>query len=299
MSRNNNKNKEWNSKRVEDSSVGPNKFLEVMEFVDYERTFPQFKLFRKEVTCLYKGKERRKDAVFSVMFREDINELRNLVVQESGKGVIRWPEFVTCADIPKLESRGRKDYESINDEVFNHIEPGDKVIADFYIKKSGIKYIEAARVLPVGDNRAKKGIPLIDRKDLIESDKSGKTILHRSVIQRLDKYTEVILAAGAKPDASDNKGMTPLHYAAKKNDNKNVEKLNIAGANLDARDQKGRTPLSVAIRNGNIEVAKHLINLGASTELDEESEEDVKDIINKISSANKIKNMVNLLSEIE
>ena len=76
---------------------------------------------------------------------------------------------------------------------------------------------------------------------------------------------QVLLEAGANPNARDQWGQTPLHRAAAHLTASLllIEPLLAAGADLDARDKKGRTPLHLAAANEYTSAVDALIDAGA------------------------------------
>ena len=61
------------------------------------------------------------------------------------------------------------------------------------------------------------------------------------------RCAELLLAAGANPDAGDRFCMTPLMYAVQTEWFDMVELMISAGATVDLQDSRGRTPLSLAV----------------------------------------------------
>ena len=61
------------------------------------------------------------------------------------------------------------------------------------------------------------------------------------------RCAELLLAAGANPDAGDRWCMTPLMYAVQTEWFDMVELMLSAGATVDLQDSRGRTPLTLAV----------------------------------------------------
>jgi cytohesin len=74
---------------------------------------------------------------------------------------------------------------------------------------------------------------------------------------------DVLLEAGADPNAQDNDGETPLSWTAGYNLSNAARSLLRRGADPNAAEKNGYTPLHNAAGNGALEVAKLLIDAGA------------------------------------
>ena len=80
-------------------------------------------------------------------------------------------------------------------------------------------------------------------------DNEGLTPLHRGAVNSNPVVTAHLLAAGADPNALDNEGYTPLHHSAAGGANGRViARLLAAGADPLAESNDGRTPLHSALR---------------------------------------------------
>jgi len=90
----------------------------------------------------------------------------------------------------------------------------------------------------------------------------GETALHAAVGLRQAELVELLLSAGADPNAPDAAGRTPLHVAAM-TDAKFVRRLLEAGANANAADENGETPLHVAARRADAQSMSALLEAGA------------------------------------
>ena len=75
---------------------------------------------------------------------------------------------------------------------------------------------------------------------------SDRTPLHEALMHTLIEMTELLVEAGADPNARDRSGQTPLHYAAAWGSPRAVSLLLEHGADPSAADNIGRTPLDSA-----------------------------------------------------
>lgn len=95
-------------------------------------------------------------------------------------------------------------------------------------------------------------------------DARGRSLLHLAAEGKGSAMTELLLAAGADPDARDSRGYTPLHTAAEQDAAEVVRLLAKAGADLSARTpDRLLTPLHVAAWLGNTEAVRALLAAGA------------------------------------
>lgn len=82
--------------------------------------------------------------------------------------------------------------------------------------------------------------------------------LHAALAGKGDlQVIEIMLEAGARPDARASGGVTPLHLAASRGDLEAITLLVEAGARPEAMED-GRTPADLARERGHPEVAEHL-----------------------------------------
>ena len=80
-------------------------------------------------------------------------------------------------------------------------------------------------------------------------DNEGLTPLHRGAVNSNPVVTAHLLAAGADPNALDNEGYTPLHHSAAGGaSGRVIARLLAAGADPLAESNDGRTPLHSALR---------------------------------------------------
>ncbi len=89
----------------------------------------------------------------------------------------------------------------------------------------------------------------------------GERIAHACV--RRPDLLQIVLDAGADPEATDERGRTPLHWAARLGMVDSARLLLARGADPDARDHRGRTPLHDACAAGEGGIIDLLIATGA------------------------------------
>ncbi len=78
-------------------------------------------------------------------------------------------------------------------------------------------------------------------------DEYGRTPLHYAALNAQSEEVEILLAAGADPNAQDDDGWTPLHCAAQAVSPECTTALLQAGANPSVEDMHGNTPLWRAV----------------------------------------------------
>jgi len=98
-------------------------------------------------------------------------------------------------------------------------------------------------------------------------DRYGETPLHTAA--KLEWYDNVrsLLKGGASPDIQTCHGDTPLHYAAESNTPGLIDLLLKAGADANAVNRSGETPLYIAAKLGWHDNVMSLLNGGASPDI--------------------------------
>lgn len=99
----------------------------------------------------------------------------------------------------------------------------------------------------------------------------GATALHWAVYWDDAGAIDVLIAAGAKVNATNEFGATPLWIASTEGRARTIERLLKAGADVGAALQTGETPLMTASRVGNVESVKLLLASGADVNARERS----------------------------
>jgi ankyrin repeat protein len=81
-------------------------------------------------------------------------------------------------------------------------------------------------------------------------DKYGFNCLHEAVLNQADPVIlDILISAGADPDAQDIFGVTPLLMGVKRNDVRSVDVLLTYGANINIQDVDGWTPVLLSVAN--------------------------------------------------
>jgi ankyrin repeat protein len=106
---------------------------------------------------------------------------------------------------------------------------------------------------------------LIAKKaDVNAPDADNSTALHWAAYRDNVELADVLLKAGAKPNAANDLGVTPLWPASENGSAAMVKRLLEAGANPNLALLSGETPLMVAARSGYPDVVELLLNKGAN-----------------------------------
>ncbi|KAK3302952.1 ankyrin repeat-containing domain protein [Chaetomium strumarium] len=100
-----------------------------------------------------------------------------------------------------------------------------------------------------------------------EGDRCQMTALHHAARMDFGKGMRLLLKAGSNPNALDKERFTPLHHlvSGRSNNPILVNDLMNAKAVLEPRDTTGRTPLMLAIQLKKLDLARALLDAGAST----------------------------------
>lgn len=99
----------------------------------------------------------------------------------------------------------------------------------------------------------------------VEWEITGRRALHQAAEHGHLETTRLLLAKGAEYDPVDSNGATPLWLAAGKGNADLVRELLKAGAKVDVTPNDDiRQPIHQAARNGHVEVARILLDAGAS-----------------------------------
>jgi len=117
------------------------------------------------------------------------------------------------------------------------------------------------------------GKPQLYRSKIFHWIYAGDTALHLAAAGYRVEIIQVLLKAGADPNASANhRGSSPLHYAADgyvngpawdaKRQVKAIQALIGVGANVNLQDKNGATPLHRAVRTRCAEAVQYLLKAG-------------------------------------
>jgi len=218
-----------------------------------------YKMYRDTMYVMHVDSE---SIYFLCMFTSDIRDLSACV----DDGAVYY-ERLAHSDVHFLTARNTGGLVAIKDEMLTDLQERDQAIVDYYVRltEDG-ESLEAARVLKLGDERGKEGIPFISSEKLNQRDGTGKTVLHRAALSGNNRSVEILVAAGAEVNAVDEDEKTPIHFAASRGHEAVARTLVLCDADFTAKDGvSGGTPLHIAAMFGNTGVCKLLVEAGAST----------------------------------
>jgi cytohesin len=109
-------------------------------------------------------------------------------------------------------------------------------------------------------NRLEAAALLLRYRALAECNRAAHMPIHEAVHAGIAEFVEVLLAAGASPNARDSDGRTPLHVAAESCRIDMARLLLERGADPNAQDEDGDTPLHRAACPGIVQL---LLDAGA------------------------------------
>jgi ankyrin len=90
------------------------------------------------------------------------------------------------------------------------------------------------------------------------------TALHWAVRQNDFETAQMLVRAGAKPDAATRYGVTPVYFAAENGNASMIDLLLQAGVDPNSANPGGETALMTASRTGNLDAVRLLLDRGAS-----------------------------------
>ena len=130
------------------------------------------------------------------------------------------------------------------------------------------------RLVEAVKEQRKEAVPslLAQRVDVNATQGDGATALHWAVYWDEPETAEVLIRAGADPNAANDYEVTPLWLACANASGVMVERLLAAGADARATLTHGETALMACARTGSAEAVKALLNRGAEVNAREASE---------------------------
>ncbi|CAM9406424.1 unnamed protein product [Ectocarpus fasciculatus] len=105
---------------------------------------------------------------------------------------------------------------------------------------------------------------LLDRGADVSKVDEGLTVLHISAASGHLAMTEMLMTAGANPEARSNEGATPLHLAMAEGYLEVMKAMVKAGVNVDRRGPGGATPLYAAASDGLLDIVEVLLGANAN-----------------------------------
>ena len=115
-------------------------------------------------------------------------------------------------------------------------------------------------------DRSKVRALLKERVDVDKPQVDGMTALHWATRHDDREIVELLVGAGANPNAANRYGVTPLSLACTNGNGALVERLLQAGADPNTALPGGETPLMTAARSGTLRSVKALLSRGASVD---------------------------------
>ncbi|MDF1796110.1 MAG: ankyrin repeat domain-containing protein [Coxiellaceae bacterium] len=113
-------------------------------------------------------------------------------------------------------------------------------------------------------------IAAVDVDHLNFADRNGDTALHIAVVNH-PQYVQLLLDAGANPDACNRRGKSALHLACMQNNLAVVDCLLGVTTDINTADEYGSTPLKAAVSYAELSVVQLLLDRGLSLDLGADS----------------------------
>jgi ankyrin repeat protein len=127
------------------------------------------------------------------------------------------------------------------------------------VDAADLRLLEAVRE---GNQQAVRSL-LSERVDANEASADGATALHWAAQHDDLQTADLLIRAGANPNAANDYGVVPLMLACVNRSGPMVEKLLAAGANPNAAKVTGETVLMTCARTGSVEGVRALLTKGA------------------------------------